>query len=76
MSTTSTPVSRTLDVLGLLQRKQATTACASCQNAIWHTVKATDDRPQTLRIFCQLMNVLVDSDLDNCDGQTLPSASP
>lgn len=39
------------------------TACASCQNAVWHETDAGD-----LRIWCKLMFVLIDVPLALCDG--------
>lgn len=67
MSTSITlqPQSRTLATLGLSPK----TACAGCQNAVWHVaISDSDPNYEAVRIYCKVMHVLVDEPLKMCDG--------
>ena len=47
-----------------LQGEIPQTACANCQNAVWHHLVQGD-----LRLYCRVMHVLVDEMLTECDGR-------
>lgn len=47
-----------------LQGETPQTACANCQNAVWHHLVQGD-----LRLYCRVMHVLIDEQLTECDGR-------
>ena len=43
------------------------TVCVYCQNAVWHILKEKNKK-MALRVFCQVMHVLIDGNIAACDG--------
>jgi len=43
--------------------KPPKSVCVTCSHALWHITET-----RNLRVYCQIMNALVDENLDMCDG--------
>ena len=68
VSTNTSERSFTLSRLGL----SPSTACAACRHAIWQGIPAAEGGVDiTVRIYCRLMHVLIEDDLELCDGQAI-----
>ena len=45
-------------------------ACVQCPNAVWHIIQKKEKN--ILRLFCTVMNVLIDEpNIIECDGETM-----